>query len=215
LLDQPNRAGIDTLEAKSLQGKKEEEEEQLLGNLLGVRLSLESELGSALSIFCEPVLGSSWDRQLDWADRAGPRAGLKLRCGGLSATAFPSTEIVAAVIAQCRDRRIKWKATAGLHHPLRHFDPALQTHMHGFINLFTAGVLALARGLSIEQIREIIEDEDPAHFHFDDAGLRWRDVSATMAETTNARGNFATSFGSCSFDEPRDDLRALGWLKCG
>jgi hypothetical protein len=41
--------------------------------------------------------------------------------------------------------------------------------------------------------------------------LRWRDRTASAAEVERARGLFV-AFGSCSFDEPVDDLRALGLL---
>jgi hypothetical protein len=57
-----------------------------------------------------------------------------------------------------------------------------------------------------------LEDENPSHFSFGDDGLHLGDVSATTEEIAAARRDFVASFGSCSFDEPRDDLRALGWL---
>jgi hypothetical protein len=139
--------------------------------------------------------------------------GLKLRCGGLEAAAFPSPELVADTIRFCRDMEVKLKFTAGLHHPIRHYDPGLKTKMHGFLNVFGAGVLAHARKLIEKQVLPIIEDEDPAHFVFDDEGFRWKDIRATTKEIVAARQAAVTSFGSCSFDEPRDDLRALGWLR--
>jgi hypothetical protein len=135
----------------------------------------------------------------------------KLRCGGLEVSAFPSPEQIAFVIAACRDAGVALKFTAGLHHPIRHFNTYAQTKMHGFINLFAAGALAHARKLTEQQIQPIIEDEDAGHFHFDDSGLTWKDLSATLEEIEAARTH-VLSFGSCSFDEPRDDLRKLGWL---
>ena len=139
--------------------------------------------------------------------------GLKLRCGGLEAAAFPPPEQVASIIAACRDAGVPLKFTAGLHHPVRHFDAGLQTRMHGFLNVFVAGVLAHARRLGEEQVRQIIEDEDAAHFRFDDAGLHWNDLHASTDEIAAARRELVTSFGSCSFDEPCADLRALGFLQ--
>ncbi len=138
--------------------------------------------------------------------------GYKLRCGGLEPWAFPSVEQVGDVLHACRGAGVPLKFTAGLHHPIRRFDAALQTHMHGFVNVFVAGVLARARRLDEEELRVVIADEDPAHFSFTDAGLSWKDHHASTAEIAAARRDFVTSFGSCSFDEPRDDLRALGWL---
>jgi hypothetical protein len=141
----------------------------------------------------------------------GQHCGFKLRCGGLHASSFPTPEQVAFAIVACRDEGVPLKFTAGLHHPIRHFDGGLQTHMHGFINVFVAGVLAHARRLEEGQVRAIIEEENPRNFVFDDAGLRWKDHHATTEEIVAARRN-VVSFGSCSFDEPRDDLRTLGWL---
>lgn len=138
--------------------------------------------------------------------------GLKMRCGGLEPSAFPSAELLAFTITGCARAKLRLKFTAGLHHPLRHFDPVLQTKMHGFLNVFVAGVLAHARRLSEEQVRQVIEDEDPASFRFDDERLHWHDQHATVAEIETARRLAVTSFGSCSFDEPRADLRNLGLL---
>ena len=151
------------------------------------------------------------EESLETAYRLAP-TGYKLRCGGLEASAFPTVDQVASVLAACRDAGVPLKFTAGLHHPIRRFDAGLQTHMHGFVNVFTAGVLAHARRLPEDALRALIADEDPADFVFTNDGLRWRDVQASNEEIAVARRNFVTSFGSCSFDEPRDDLRALGWL---
>lgn len=136
----------------------------------------------------------------------------KFRTGGLEASAFPTVEHVALVLRACREAGLPMKFTAGLHHPLRHYNAALQTQMHGFINVFVAGVLAHTRRVDEEALRAVIADEDPAHFAFTDAGLSWKDLHASVDEVAAARHNFVTSFGSCSFDEPRDDLRALGWM---
>lgn len=140
------------------------------------------------------------------------RLGFKLRCGGLEASAFPAVDDVSFVLTACRHLRVPLKFTAGLHHPIRRFDPTVQTKMHGFVNVFVAGVLAQVHELEEEQVRAIVADEDATHFRFDDDGLWWKDQHATHAEIVVARHEAVTSFGSCSFDEPRDDLRALGWL---
>jgi hypothetical protein len=140
----------------------------------------------------------------------GGTAGVKLRCGGLEAAAFPSPEQVAAVIVACRDNGLALKFTAGLHHPLRHFDRGIQTKMHGFLNVFGAGVLAHALKLTEGQVREIVEDEDASDFGFDEIGFGWKQYHAMTEEVAAARCHFVLSFGSCSFDEPRDDLQAMG-----
>jgi hypothetical protein len=138
--------------------------------------------------------------------------GLKLRCGGVEPSAFPSPEFVAFVLATCRTRGVPLKFTAGLHHPLRHFDPGLRTHIHGFLNILVAGVLAHCRRIDEDTLREIIIDENPGDFVFDAGGLRWKKWSASVTEIQGARRMLVRSFGSCSFDEPREDLRNLGLL---
>ncbi|MFO0842231.1 MAG: hypothetical protein U0797_07495 [Gemmataceae bacterium] len=139
-------------------------------------------------------------------------AGFKLRAGGLEAVSFPSSLHVAQAMHLCHSADVPLKATAGLHHPLPRFDTAVQARMHGFVNFFIAGVLIRARGLTMNRVVELLDDDDPASFVFTDDELRWRDVTATTEEVREARRTAMISFGSCSFDEPRDDLRALGWL---
>jgi len=142
----------------------------------------------------------------------GGSIGVKLRCGGLEASSFPSPEQVASFIIACRDNGLELKFTAGLHHPLRHFDSGVQTKMHGFLNVFGAAVLDFALWLGPEEVRDIIEDEDASHFGFDEEGFAWRHHRATGIDIFDARQMFALSFGSCSFEEPRHDLRAIGLL---
>ncbi len=140
-------------------------------------------------------------------------AGLKLRCGGRDAVSYPSLEMVTAAITACRDEKVKLKFTAGLHHPARRFDGSIGSHTHGFLNLFVAGVLAATQNLTESQIREIVADDDQTNFMFDDDGLYWCDYRASVAEIESARENAVISFGSCSFDEPLDGLRAMGLLR--
>lgn len=145
--------------------------------------------------------------------RAHRLVGMKVRCGGEQAAAFPSPAQVAAVIASCAEARIPLKATAGLHHPLRHFNTDVQTHMHGFLNLFGAGVLAQAHRLDQAMLEAILADEDAAHFMFTDEYFAWRDLRITTGDLLKARQSALISYGSCSFDEPREDLMALGLLE--
>jgi hypothetical protein len=179
--------------------------------------------GPSLTPYFEASLPANWREplttllevmsEINRADPENFRGGFKLRTGGLEAFSFPTPEQVAFTIVTCRDAGVPLKFTAGLHHPIRHFDRELNTRMHGFLNVFGAGVLAHARGLSEDQVRQIIEDEDPAHFVFDDDVLCWKEWRATTAEIEAARKEGVTSFGSCSFDEPWADLRALGLLE--
>lgn len=140
------------------------------------------------------------------------RVGFKLRCGGLEASAFPSSARVATALIGCLDAGMAFKATAGLHHPLPRFDAGVQARMHGFVNVFFAGVLAYCRNLPTEQICRLLDDDQASHFAFTNKGASWHRHRCTTAEIAAARRDFVRSFGSCSFDEPRADLRTLGWM---
>jgi len=140
-------------------------------------------------------------------------AGIKLRCGGADARAFPSVEEVAFVLARCAERKVAFKATAGLHHPVRYEDAVLRTKVHGFINVFGAAHLAFARGLGEKALRPILEEEDLGKFGFDARRFVWNGTEVSFEEIESLRHAFVTSFGSCSFAEPLADLRACGWLE--
>ncbi len=142
----------------------------------------------------------------------GPTFGFKVRCGGVTPDAFPTPEQVAFVLATCRDTRIPFKATAGLHHPVRHYDREIEAMMHGFLNVFGAGVLAHALDLSEAALRQVLRTESIKAFVFDEAGFAFQDLRISAEQVARARAEFATSYGSCSFDEPREDLRAARLL---
>lgn len=170
-----------------------------------------------VSTFFEIETGPQWlaaVRDLLPVLREDPlrRRGFKLRCGGPTAAAVPTPAEVAEVMDLCRVDAVPMKFTAGMHHPVRCNDAALKTPTHGFFNIFVAGVLAHAREIASAALTEIIADEKAASFEFDESGLRWRHLHATVDEITQARQQFVTSFGSCSFDEPRDHLRTMGLL---
>lgn len=143
-----------------------------------------------------------------------PRLGFKLRTGGIAADAFPSVERVAQTIVDCRNAGIPLKFTAGLHHPLRSYRGEVQTHMHGFINVLVACVMAQLYSLdplSADDLCTALRCEDPRAFEFHDDGLVFNQHPANLTQIATTRREFAISFGSCSFDEPREDLTALGW----
>ncbi len=138
------------------------------------------------------------------------QVGIKLRTGGPSSEFVPSSAVLATAICGLRDEGLRWKATAGLHQPLRHFDLAVGVKVHGFVNLFVAAVMADVHRLPPTAVEAILEDEDPSDFVFEEKAIRWRDYAASVSEI--ARYRLLESFGSCSFDEPRDGLRKLGWM---
>jgi hypothetical protein len=171
---------------------------------------------NGITVFFESPPGEDWQPRAENLIRAlrklkDRHVGFKLRTGGVTADAFPTTEQVSWTIAAVRDAGVPIKCTAGLHHPMRHFNESVQTKMHGFLNVFGAGALAETHNLSQAQIQSILEDENPENFSFDESGFTWKDLRAATSEIASNR-LFATSFGSCSFDEPREDLRNLRLL---
>jgi hypothetical protein len=83
--------------------------------------------------------------------------------------------------------------------------------MYGFLNVLGAGVMATEHAWDEATATKMLEDEDPRSFVFEGDAFVWRDWKIT-ADRIQAHREMITSFGSCSFDEPRDDLRALGLL---
>ena len=138
--------------------------------------------------------------------------GFKLRCGGLDASAFPSPQQVSTAIEKCAVHNVAFKATAGLHHPVRHFNQGVNTKMHGFLNVFGAALLAFKHELPKGNIEKIVEDENPANFIFTDSLFKWNNLEISAEEIQSLRAKRVISFGSCSFDEPREDLRSLNLL---
>jgi len=142
---------------------------------------------------------------------SGRTLGAKVRCGGVVAEAFPSPEVLAGFLAACRDRGLPVKATAGLHHPFRHTDPATGFTHHGFVNLLAAAVLAHG-GVSPAVLAEVLADTDPGGFDLTARGLVWRDHRIDAGDLAAVRRDLFVGYGSCSFDEPVADLTALGIL---
>jgi hypothetical protein len=209
----PGRAGVAVYELKfpvALRAAPESEQAHLFHDTLNPLL--DSDDSGRLQVYCELSPGPAARHGTLPTVLQVLKRGLKMRCGGLEAAAFPSPEQVALVLYLCRKLDRPFKATAGLHHPLRHTDTGLNVKMHGFINLFGAALLAHQQQLSAEQIQAVLEDEDSGHFVFEEQQFRWKDLAIAVEQIQHGREAFATSFGSCSFDEPRDDLRALGLL---
>jgi hypothetical protein len=185
---------------------------------------LDADLFEAIRSRVDPKLATFWEASAKSAqqviglmaqhNRGNPgrnQLGFKLRTGGVKAEAFPASAEIAAVLMAAGNQQVPIKFTAGLHHPVRVFHPSVQTKMHGFLNVLGAGVLAREHHWNEPDIVRMLDDEDPASFIFTDDSFAWRDCEIPTAKIPERRG-LVTSLGSCSFDEPRDDLRALKLL---
>lgn len=153
--------------------------------------------------------------ELDAIASVGGRA--KLRTGGIVPQAIPASDRVVAMLQELARRRIAFKATAGLHHPLRSSHrltcaaDGVVAIMHGFVNLFHAAALVYLDSHASEA-RAALEEQDPHTFRLSESGLEWRGRALSIEQVRAVRQQFFLSFGSCSFTEPVIDLEALGWL---
>jgi hypothetical protein len=135
--------------------------------------------------------------------------GYKLRTGRADVSAIPSAEQIAAAIGICRQYEVPMKFTAGLQHPIRHYDDNLKIKMHGFINVFSAGIFAYCHNISEELILEMIDDEDPDDFSFKENSFAWKNMYIIPDEVRRARERFMVSFGSFSLDMLMEDLSSI------
>lgn len=142
---------------------------------------------------------------------AAHRLGAKIRCGGLDAAAFPSPLEVAQFIERASRERVPFKATAGLHHPVRHYNAASGFTMHGFLNILAAAALARTAATTGE-IEEVVALEENGRFRFDDRGFHAGAHEAGIEVLESVRRDLFVAYGSCSFSEPVDDLRSCGVL---
>ncbi len=145
----------------------------------------------------------------------GARA--KIRMGGLTPETIPEIESVAQFLTACIGQRVAFKATAGLHHAIRGVRPLTEkpdsprAAMHGFLNLFLAAALAYF-GADQQAIIRTLAEEDASAFRLDDELIRWHDHTFIADQIERVRSEFAMSFGSCSFTEPVDDMKEMGWI---
>lgn len=188
-----------------------------------LEMFLPAEVDSSLLQEAQSIIGSVpvfWEAPAERAEQtialvtehnssaAQPTFGYKLRTGGVTADAFPTSAQIARALVAPATHQVPIKFTAGLHHPLRQFREEVQTKMHGFLNVLGAAVLAAEHKWDAAQAAAMLDDEVASSFTFDDEFLAWRDWKIDVRALRNRR-RFVTSFGSCSFDEPREDLRAL------
>lgn len=167
-------------------------------------------------VYCElPTKGdpSPWlDALLEFGGRA------KIRTGGIVAEAFPTVAELARFLFAAAAVQLPFKATAGLHHPLRgeykltYEADSPSATMHGFLNLFLAAAFLRAGEIDEAGARELLAEKRESAFEWTSFGLRWAGARLSAEAIAEARKGFALSYGSCSIDEPLADLRRLHLL---
>jgi hypothetical protein len=147
--------------------------------------------------------------------RQGARA--KVRTGGVTREAFPRPSELARFMERCMTAQVPFKATAGLHHairaeyPLTYAPDSLHGVMFGFLNVFVAAAL-LCAGSPLGDAEQVLEEASPSAFTVTQREIAWKHHRLDLAALEATRRQTIISFGSCSFTEPLDDLRALRML---
>lgn len=186
---------------------------------LEIKAQSRAEIGSAMSgmppqltAFFEIPIASDPADLVAEIRRSGGNA--KVRTGGVTPDAFPDARDIARFIVRCRDERVAFKLTAGLHHPVRaayrltYAPDAAHGEMFGYLNAFVAAALAWD-GADEAVVLDALERRHVHDFGFADEALSFRGRNVPLSTLRDARANFVLSFGSCSFREPVDDLAAL------
>jgi hypothetical protein len=135
-----------------------------------------------VEVYFELVLDEGWRNDVPAAIGAIAAIGGRVKLR-CGGAYTPSVEQIALVIAACREAGLPFKCTAGLHHAVRRGDE------HGFLNILAATTAPNAR------LESVLAEEDAAALDLDSPDR-----------------SLFRSFGSCSWREPVDDLRALGLL---
>lgn len=173
-----------------------------------------------LEPYFEVPLGSADVRGLIIA-MSGTGAAAKVRTGGVTPEAFPRAADLASFMIACAAADVPFKATAGLHHPVRAefpltYEPKCPRGvMYGFLNVFAAAAFARIGFIpgtrpAEADIAAVLEETNPRAFVFDDTGMTWRDKHLENTRLARVRESFAISFGSCSFEEPVNELKGMG-----
>lgn len=164
--------------------------------------------------------------EVPWASDPGPiiaelaRHGVraKIRTGGIKPEAIPSPANVARFIAVCVEAKVPFKATAGLHHtwrgeyPLTYESDSASATMFGFANVLLASSAAVA-GAGADEIAAMLDSPAGAGFEAWEQGWVLPSGRAIPeALVAAARRQAMESFGSCSFEEPVEELSARGLL---
>lgn len=169
-----------------------------------------------VTTFFEIPLGAAIEPYLTMLQQLGAAA--KLRTGGITSDAFPDSTQLCQRILSLAKAQIPFKATAGLHHPLRgnhrltYTPDSAFTRMHGFLNVALLAAVAYQHIVTFDEAVAMLEEQSIDSFEFTETAVRWRAYSLSLSELERSRQQCFHSFGSCSFQEPIDDLHTLRLL---
>ncbi|MFQ3598437.1 MAG: hypothetical protein SNJ55_07980 [Chloroherpetonaceae bacterium] len=167
-------------------------------------------VSSSLATFIEIPIAGDVEPLIEAIKKKNYRA--KVRTGGVTLDAFPSPHALACFIFLCAKHQCAFKATAGLHHPIRaayrltYAPDSPSGTMFGFLNVFLASAFAYC-GMTEPDLADLLSETDLAQFSFSQERICWRSHCLDTATLHRIRTEFALSFGSCSFEEPIEDLK--------
>lgn len=227
LVDGELPACLDTIDAFNELHSREDAGRSLI-DMIELKVSSPEQIDRAMDEIPEDLFpffefpvgmpGSQGDCRGFLAALSGSGAGAKIRTGGVVPGAFPTPGEVVAFLNACAAADVAFKATAGLHHPLRGnyrltYEPdAKLCSMYGFLNIFMTACFIRIKGENDAEAEKLLTDELDENFRFLDEAARWSAHGLETAQIAKARESFALSFGSCSFAEPVADLQRLGLL---
>jgi hypothetical protein len=173
-------------------------------------------LSEPAEVYFEIPITSDPRERLAAVASAGGRA--EVRTGGVSAEMFPSVADLARFLQSAAAAHVPFKATAGLHYPVRSEHPVggnghgPVVMMHGFLNVFVAATLAHADRVGLDLLEAVLGEQSPSAFAFDANGVDVHGRRLSCEDLAQARRSFALSYGSCSIEQPIEGLTALGLI---
>jgi len=185
-----------------------------VGALLDAMLAVDPQVVPFVEVDRSTSIGTQIKLIADALASRRRTGGAKLRCGGATSGAVPTVDEVAEFIISSTNERLPFKATAGLHQPIRRIDADLGVERHGFVNILMATALAEA-GSDLETVTEVIQDRNPGNFRISAAFGTWQGHSIPGSALRRMRQNGFISYGSCDFDEPIEALELLDFLGNG
>ena len=164
--------------------------------------------------YVEVPAGAGSDAVLRWVSLAGVFA--KVRTGGTDREAFPSPDALLQFLEDVCRRRVPFKATAGLHHPLRgsyrltYAPDSACAPMYGYLNLALAAAILWRHGTAARARAEAaLVESAPGALRSEGTAWCWREERFELDFLAAFRRDFFHGFGSCSFREPLDELGGL------
>lgn len=161
------------------------------------------------ALYFEVPLDEVLEQRLGEIRDAGALA--KVRTGGTAPEAFPASGVLTRFLIAAAGLKLPFKATAGLHHPVRgsyqltYQAGAPSGIMFGYLNLVLAALLAWVQAGAHDVEAALLETSgDAFRFHAD--AMEWRQHRFDTELLVQVRQRFFHGFGSCSFREPLDEL---------